>query len=92
MKTVKYTKEDLIEFGMREETDGLEKVLFPMKKVISVEQESSGDEMAICITSQRNVHEICLILPDGGCLYLSPESMDELKIFEKCITSYESNY
>lgn len=89
MKTVKITKDQLRDFGMKE-TEDVEKMFTPMKKVISVPNDEG--ELAICVTNQRNVAELCLILPDGGCLYLSPESMDDLKIFEKCITSYEPAY
>jgi len=38
MKTVKFTKENLISFGMKD-TEGLEKMFTPMKKVISIPNE-----------------------------------------------------
>lgn len=93
MKTVKITKEDLTAFGMKE-TEGSEKLFFPMRKDISIPNES-GDELgslSICVTNQRNKTELCLLLPDGGCLYLAPESMEKLKVFEECIIAYEPEY
>jgi hypothetical protein len=84
------TKKQLIEFGMRE-TKGDERLFHPMKKIISVSNEEN-QELSICVTSMRNVEELCLFLPDGSTLYLMPKTITELKIFEKCIESWEPNY
>lgn len=88
------TKENLITFGMKE-TEGDEKMIFPMKKVISIPNEDADEdegELAICVTQMRNVSELCLMLPDGACIYLAAESIEDLQTFEKCIASYEPNY
>lgn len=85
------SKDSLLKYGMKETTD-TEKMFYPLKKVISTKAETSGEELAICVTNQRNVNELCLTLPDGGILYISPKSIENLKIFEECITSYEPNY
>lgn len=90
---MKITKGSLISFGMKE-TEGDEKMLFPMKKVISIPNENpeaDEGELAICVTQMRNIAELCLMLPDG-CIYLAAESIEELQIFEKCIASYEPNF
>ena len=88
------TKENLIAFGMKE-TEGDEKMIFPMKKVISIPNEDADEdegELAICVTQMRNASELCLMLPDGACIYLAAESIEDLQTFEKCIASYEPNY
>lgn len=88
------TKENLITFGMKE-TEGDEKMIFPMKKVISIPNEDADEdegELAICVTQMRNASELCLTLPDGSCIYLAAESIEDLQTFEKCIASYEPNY
>lgn len=89
MKTL-ITKESLLKYGMKEVT-GDEKLLIPMKKVLSKSDED-GTEMGICVTNLRNRNELCLLLPDGGCLYLWVKTIEELEAFEKCILSYEPNY
>lgn len=92
---MKITKESLIAFGMKE-TEGDEKLLFPMKKVISipnedaVEDEEQG-ELAICVTQMRNKSELCFMMPDG-CIYLSVQSIEDLEAFERCIGTYEPHY
>lgn len=87
------TKENLIGFGMIQ-TEGDEKLMFPMKKVISIPNEDDEDkgELAICLTRLRNQTELCLSMPDGNVLYLAPESIEDLQAFEKCIESYEPVY
>jgi len=92
---MRITKENLINhFGMVE-TEGDEKLLFPMKKVISVknhldeEMEEDEGELAICVTMLRNKSELCLSMPDGSILYLTPRHIEDLNIFERCIESYE---
>ena len=88
------TKENLITFGMKE-TEGYKKMIFPMKKVISIPNEDADEdegELAICVTQMRNASELCLMLPDGACIYLAAESIEDLQTFEKCIASYEPNY
>lgn len=90
------SKETLLEYGMIK-TIGDSALIWPMEKVISVDEEGNPatkeeEKMAICITHIRNDTELCLMLPDGNCLYLRPESIEELKTFEKCIESYEPNY
>lgn len=91
-KTENITKEQLIEFGMKE-TEGDSAIIFPMAKVISIPQDDQADdELSICVTQLRNQTEICLKLPDGSTLYLCPENIEELKTFEKCIESYEPIY
>lgn len=83
------TKEQLIEFGMIE-TTGDEKVLFPLKKVISEASDNGEDdgELSICVYMGR----LALLLPDGALIYILAESIDELKAFEKSIAGYEPNY
>lgn len=91
---MKITKENLITFGMKE-TEGDEKMIFPMKKVISIPNEDADEdegELVICVTQMRNASELCLMLPDGACIYLAAESIEDLQTFEKCIASYEPNY
>jgi hypothetical protein len=88
------TKENLITFGMKE-TEGDEKMIFPMKKVISIQNEDADEDegdLAICVTQMRNASELCLMLPDGACIYLDVQSIEDLQTFEKCIASYEPNY
>lgn len=85
------TKENLIEFGMKE-TTGDSKIIFPMEKVISIPNDEIDGELAICLTRMRNREEFCLMLPDGSCLYLNVNSMEDLRTFEKCIESWEPNY
>ncbi len=86
------TKENLINhFGMVE-TQGDEKLMFPLKKVISVPNEDAEEdegELAICVTTMRNKSELCLSMPDGSVLYLAPQSIEDLQAFERCIESYE---
>lgn len=86
------TKEDLLSFGLVE-TSGEERVWYPMKKVISVKDSDDKDagELAICVTTQNNATELVLATPDG-CLYLGAETIEELKVFEKCILSWEPNF
>ena len=84
------TKEKLIEFGMVE-TSGDESLLMPLKKVIAEDAED-GCEMSIGLSLVRNVPELCLLMPSGDCLFLVVETIEELKIFEKCIASWEPNY
>lgn len=88
------TKEQLLEFGMKE-TTGDERLIFPMEKVISIPNDDAEEDegkLAICVTQMRNQPELCLMMPDGACLYLAAETIEELKIFEKCIASWEPNY
>lgn len=90
------TKEQLLEFGMIE-TTGDEKIIYPMKKVISIppEKEDTDDdlgEIAICVDMEYNFLRLVLKLPDGSTLVICPETIDELKIFEKCIGGWESYY
>ncbi len=91
------TKESLISvFGMKE-TEGNEKILFPLKKVISIkdeeeESEEEDGELAICVTNQRNRSELCLMLPTGDCIYLVAETIEDLQTFEKCIAVFETAY
>jgi hypothetical protein len=90
------TKEQLIEFGMKE-TEGDEKAIVPMKKVISLPKEPEDEddelgEIAICIDMQYNAPRLVLSLPDGSTLGICAETIDELKAFEKCIGSFEPYY
>ena len=89
------TKENLINhFGMVE-TQGDEKLMFPLKKVISVPNEDAEEdegELAICVTTIRNKSELCLSMPDGSVLYLMPRHIEDLNIFERCIESFEPVY
>ena len=90
------TKEQLIEFGMIE-TTGDEKIIFPMRKVISLPKESDDEddelgEIAICIDMLYNSPRLVLSLPDGSSLGICVETIDELKAFEKCIGSFEPYY
>lgn len=79
------TKEQLIEFGMVE-TGGL---VMPLKKVLG---ESEAGQISIAVTLERNTPEIILSLPDGAHVLLSVASIEQLKAFEACIVSWESNY
>lgn len=88
---MKITKESLIKFGMIEQ-QGDEKIIFPLKKVISIPNEDEEGEIAICVTTLRNAHELCLVLPDGAIIYLAPDNIEHLKKFEMCIASYEPNF
>jgi hypothetical protein len=90
MKRTLITKESLLKYGMQEVTDE-SKMIIPMKKVLTSSSED-GTEMAICVTNLRNKSELCLMLPDGSCLYLWVKTIEELQIFEHCILLYESNY
>lgn len=89
-KYSKITEEQLIEFGMIKTVgDPIES----MRKVISVADEDADlGEMAICVTHMRNQPELCLMLPDGSCLYLNCETIEELKTFENCIQSWEPSF
>ena len=80
-------------FGMIE-TQGDEQIMFPLKKVISVLNEESEEEreLAICITRLRNISELCLSMLDGNILYLAIDNIEDLKVFERCIESYEPVY
>lgn len=86
------TEEQLLEFGMIKTVgDPIES----MRKVISVvkdeDQENEG-EIAIAVTHMRNQSELALMLPDGGCIYLSCATIEDLKTFEQCIESWEPSY
>ncbi len=96
------TRDNLINhFGMVE-TEGMEKIIFPLKKVISIanentyQEEEEGEEdegeLAICVTLLRNQSELCLAMPGGSILYLVPESIEQLQAFESCIESFEPVY
>ncbi len=97
------TKDSLLAYGMKE-TEGDEALLFPLKKIISVGANDDSDEddeenyqddegeLAICLTQMRNAPELCLMMPDGACLYLSIGNIEELEAFEKCVESWEANY
>ena len=93
MKTI-ITSETLIQFGMKENKSG-ESRIFPLVKQISEISEEEKEEghtgLSICVTNLRNKAELCLNM-DGAILYLCPSNIEELKIFEKCISSYEPNY
>ena len=86
------TKEQLIKFGMKE-TEGDEKAITPMKKVISLPNEDNElGEISICINMQYNSPRLILSLPDGSMLEICAKTIDELKVFEKCIGSFEPYY
>ncbi|TRZ80535.1 hypothetical protein D4R86_04245 [bacterium] len=86
MKTI--SKEQLLKFGMKENT-GEESVVFPMSKVIGKSDSKDYGNMIIALTTLRNESELCLYMPDGSILYLKPQDIDELIIFESCIESWE---
>lgn len=84
-KKSKITIEQLTDFGMKKTKDPL----FPMIKHLS--KGSKADDLgpiSLCITRERNVDELCLHLPDGASVYLSVETIEDLKTFEKCIGSW----
>ena len=87
------TKAQLIKFGMKE-NKGVEKLVFPMEKIISLPNPEDPDEgtLSIYVTNMHNKSELALSLPDGGLIYLYCKTIDELKAFERCIGSYEPNY
>jgi hypothetical protein len=84
------TKQDLIKFGMIE-TTGDEKIIFPMKKVISIAEDNEDGELAICVTMENNVPELVLATPEGK-LYLNIATLEELQAFERFIDGWEPNY
>lgn len=90
-KKMKITNNQLLEFGMKKNKNG-DKLLFPMEKIISMPNEDNEGNIAICLTNMRNQTELCLMLPNGDCIYLSIETIEKLKIFEKCIGSWEPSY
>ncbi len=83
------TKENLLKYGMVENTGG-DSTIFPLIKTIGKDDEVG--ELSIAITRMRNSPELCLLLPDGATLYLNIKTIDELEAFEKCIAEYEPNY
>ncbi len=92
------TKESLIEFGMvvTNEEDPL-RFIYPLEKVLTSENDPDNEDavlkMSLVITNERNSSELALILPSGDTLFLGGiESIEELKIFEKAITSFEPVY
>jgi guanylate kinase len=87
MKTA-ITKESLLEFGMIQK----DSPIYPLEKVISVDDNPNEGHISICVTHVRNTSELCLMMPDGACIYIGPESIEELKVFEKCILAWEPNY
>jgi len=91
------TKEQLIEFGMKELSQEEGGFYFPMKKVISVPNEENEDndefgDISICVSMAYNSSKIVLSLPDGSVINVFVETIEELKAFEKCIAGWEPNY
>lgn len=83
------TKEDLIEFGMKE-NKGYDKILYPMEKILGEGEEGT---IALVITNQHNRSEFAIVLPSGDTLFLvGVKSIEDLKCIERCITSWEPNY
>ena len=88
-KNSSITKEQLIEFGMVETGDPVH----PMEKLLSDKVEGSEfDPISLCVTHMRNIPELCLMLPDGACIYLAIGNIKDLKIFAKSIQSWEPNF
>ena len=85
MKTEKITKEDLKSIGMNPTLD-------PVIKYEKIIGEGEDGKLAIVLTSERNVLELALSMPDGSMLYLRPQTIDHLQIFESCIESWSPVY
>jgi len=84
------TRESLLDFGMCLTLEP-ESFIFPMIKVIS-EPLKEGDGMGslkIAVTRMKNRDDLCLVLPDGALIYLSPKSIEDLENFEKMIVRWE---
>lgn len=85
------TKEQLIEFGMTE-TEGIEVHITPLRKVIGKSEDTEHGDLSIVITREYNTDALALKLPDGGTLFLTCKTIEELKAFEKCIGMWTPAY
>lgn len=88
------TKESLIAYGMKVNT-GFEGHVFPMEKIISIREDDEKEgigHMSILINRSNNSDQLCLWLPDGACIYLAIDNIEQLEAFEKCIASWEPNF
>jgi hypothetical protein len=87
---VEITKESLIAFGMKVPNDGTE-ILYPLEKELG--KDEFGGVLALVVTNENNRSELCLKLPGGDTLFLGGiKTIEELRIFEKSISSYQPNY
>lgn len=90
------SKEDLLEFGFVENKEP-SKVIYPFEKVI-LEQEIEGQDdtepvLSLVLERFNESVSIGLISNDGHTIYLNGiESIEDLKVIEKCISSYRPNY
>lgn len=88
------TKQNLIDhFGMVE-TEGDEKEIFPLRKVISVnDQDEEIAGLSICISYLYNDGaRPCLLMPDGDIIWIYANSIEDLQKFESSIAMYEPTY
>jgi len=81
------TNKQLLEFGMKENVGDF---VYPMSKILAKGEDGT---LEMVVTQERNILEIALKLPSGDTLYLGgAKDIEDLKTFEKCISSWEPVY
>lgn len=81
-------KEDLIEYGF----ENVDLPAFPYVKYLSEPNGEKEEPLKLVVTNLRNVPEFALMLPSGNTLFLRVKSLEQLKVFEESIESWEPYY
>lgn len=91
------TREQLIEFGMKINVAD-DKFIYPMKKNLGRAREDEDDEdsevisLDLVITREYNKPQLAIVCP-GCTLFLDGvQSIEDLKVIERCISSFEPSY
>ena len=80
-------EQDLLDYGFTK-TDF---ALWPFEKHLS-EQDEDGGRLSLELTFIRNTAEFALRLPDASKIFLQVENLEQLKVFENSIQSWEPYY
>lgn len=94
-KKTPITKNSLKEYGFV--TDDCP--IYPMAKSMvapefqekMIDEYGDGAFFGLVVTTERNVHELALTMPNGTKLFLHVQYIEDLKEFEKCVQSFDDN-
>jgi len=82
-------EQDLIKYGFEKTQDEIP--VWPFEKKLS-EPDEDGGMLLLVVTVERNTGEFALVMPDGNKLFLQIENLEQLRVFESSIQSWEPNY